>query len=569
MPDRDANDPTDARVAALLRSLDAEAAVSPVGGRQTQRAFGDASADVERLTAHLCGASDESLLEAASRDVDLRAVLVDVVDSLGLVEAGPFGAERAISGDVLGRAIAVFDSDVRAADRAVPVRGAAARVRALVDDVRPPDGIGMVDRAGRRSFWTSAWTKAAAAVLLVATSIGVLSPLGGRTVEAGPLLAVEGIERLARDGALSAEGPQTLHVGDRVTVVDGERWSVRLTGGARVIVGARDLLRVTCDRDGTHECGRAVLELDAGEALIDAGLFGSGGTGADSRDSSAPVLLLPDGGRLQIVAGAVHVALTGPISASPSAAVALRADARVRWTPRGATDAREFVGPSLRLLRGTDATGSADSADPSVSDRSKDAASLFRDLDFFGGARASDRPDRRVPALAWRVLDTIGAGDASARPSDDGGAPARRFDLAAGQAVRLAWDADAAVVEARSLRVLLRVRPASADSSGAAPLDTAPAAIRVALMTTAQAEGVADAVGVLEPLTSSERPLDGSRTLVLSLPASFAATRVGVPITLVLRAERAAAVVWFEGAAFSYAKATARGDSVPGSSAPK
>lgn len=236
-------------------------------------------------------------------------------------------------------------------------------------------------------------------------------------------------------------------------------------------------------------------------------------------------------GRLEVTAGAVHVAL----GAASVAEVALRADGRVRFTAPG-VPGREWSGPGRLALRGGagdwDASGAA-------------AASLFRDLEFFGGPPVSARPDRRVSARAFTVLEAEGG----ARPSD-GGAPALRFDLAADRTARLSWTLDEVAADARSVRLLVRVQPRFAGPGGA-PLPDTPFP-RVVF----EVEGVPGASAAWEVPEEHSGPPRAARTLVLPWPSGAARPRAGQPVVVRVRAERAPVRVWFDGAAFSFVPAS-------------
>lgn len=473
----DSLSPDDRRFAALLSdALGATAGAAP------------AEVDAARVAAHFDLACDEALLAQAADDPALAALLADVA----LVREG------------------------------APLREGAPRLAgdAAAAPARAPAAVRSLAAARRRGV---AW-RVAAAVLVVAAPLALLLTLSGRSAQAGPLLALERIERRGSGGALEPDGPRALRVGTVLEARSGERWALGLAGGGRVVVGDGDVLRVACDVDGAPACARAVLALDAGTAVVAAPADGGAG---------GAVLLTPDGGRLEVVAGAAHVERR----ADGGVVLSLRDDGVARWTPAGAQGAREIVGPSALVLAGDSASRAA----------ARDAETLFRDLAFFGGERTPR--ERRVSARAWNVLTE--SGDARARPSESGGAPALRWDLAAGGEARLSWTPDAEARGARSLRVLLRLRSARADATGTPIPDTVLPSLRVS------ADGLAGADARLEPPAEHDGRPVGTRVVVLSLPDEFRARPVGVPLVLVLRAERAAASVWFEGASFSPTEASA------------
>jgi len=218
--------------------------------------------------------------------------------------------------------------------------------------------------------------------------------------------------------------------------------------------------------------------------------------------------------------------------------VALRADGRVRFSAPG-LEAREWSGPGRVALHAGAGDWDADGAA---------AASLFRDLEFFGGAPVAERPDRRVSARAFTVLEA----DGGARPSD-GGAPALRFDLGVGRQARLAWTLDAVAADARSVRLLVRVVPRFAGPGGA-PLPDTPFP-RVVF----DVEGVPGATATWEVPHEHSGPPRAARTLVLPWPTDAARPRAGESVVVRVRAERAPVRVWFDGAAFSFVPASAAG----------
>jgi hypothetical protein len=167
---------------------------------------------------------------------------------------------------------------------------------------------------------------------------------------------------------------------------------------------------------------------------------------------------------------------------------------------------------------------------------------VFRDLEFFGGAPRTQRPERRVSVRSWRVLDAGAGPGRNGRDSDVGGAPALRFDLPRDGEARLTWTVDDAAADARSLAVALRVRSALAEPSGLAIPDTTLPRVRV------RVEGVPGAEASLDP----EAARQGRSSHVLSLPLPEGALTAGRPLVLIVQVERAGAAVWFQGAAFHF-----------------
>jgi len=210
----------------------------------------------------------------------------------------------------------------------------------------------------------------------------------------------------------------------------------------------------------------------------------------------------------------------------------------VRWSAPG-TAAREWAGPGRLALH--DGAGDWDASGAA-------AASLFRDLAFFGGAPVSARPDRRVSARAFTVLEAGGGARAS-----DGGAPALRFDLPAGRVARLGWTLDAVAADAQAVKVLVRVQARHSSPEGA-PLPDVPLP-RVVF----EVEGVPGATATWLPAEEHDGRPRAARTLVLPWPADAARPRAGQPVVLRVRAERADARVWFDGAAFTFVPASALG----------
>src|SRR5436190_17596850 len=144
MPDRDANDPLDARYVDLLRALDRQAS----RGAEAERSGRDGDAerdgaravarhlelgaevDVERITGHLVAAEraahaelttepaaenagDDLLLAAAAADPALRAVLVDVADAAEAVRRNDAWRTAALPVAVSRRAVAAFAASLR------------------------------------------------------------------------------------------------------------------------------------------------------------------------------------------------------------------------------------------------------------------------------------------------------------------------------------------------------------------------------------------------------------------------------------------------------------------------
>ncbi|MFO0934589.1 MAG: hypothetical protein U1E39_18030 [Planctomycetota bacterium] len=486
----------DARLAAWFEALARSGAASG--------ASAPAASDPARIAAHLDGAADEALLDAAADDPDTAALLADVVATRDEAAAAP-------------RPVAPLPASVR--DAALALIRARVRGRAAGRSLAAGPG---------RWGWRAAL---AAAGVVVAGAAALWFAAGLASRDAGrPSITVAGVERLHRDGRLEAGGEQRLGFGAVVAPDAGERVAVALPGGGRVVLGDDDVVEVACDPAGGDGCERAALALTRGEALVAAGGATTGGA----------VLLLPGTGRaagmgrLEVTAGAVHVAL----GAATVAEVALRADGRVRFTAPG-LEPREWSGPGRLALRGGagdwDAAGAA-------------AASLFRDLEFFGGAPVSARPDRRVSARSFTVLEA----DGGARPSD-GGAPALRFDLGVDRQARLAWTLDEVAADARSVRLLVRVQPRFAGPGGA-PLPDTPFP-RVVF----EVEGVPGATATWEVPQVHSGPPRAARTLVLPWPAEAVRPRAGQPVVVRVRAERAPVRVWFDGAAFSFVPASATG----------
>ncbi len=72
-------------------------------------------------------------------------------------------------------------------------------------------------------------------------------------------------------------------------------------------------------------------------------------------------------------------------------------------------------------------------------------------------------------------------------------------------------------------------------------------------------EGVPGATATWLPAEEHDGRPRAARTLVLPWPADAARPRAGQPVVLRVRAERADARVWFDGAAFAFVPASAPG----------
>lgn len=421
----------DARFRSLLQDLKALEAREPAGP----------SPDPAQVAAHFAGVGDESLLERASRDPSLRGRLADLARELPDLEAA---AAESLSPDVRRRALEEFDATV---EEASPVR----RVRS--------------------GAWSRApfAARAAAAVLLVALPLGVVASLASRDAEASPRLALEGLDRVDSEGGVVAEGPVQWPLGMRVTPTAGERVALRLHG-ARVVFRGGDAAHVACDgplgvgssdpESRTSACDRAVLALDRGEALVE---------GPRDGESAPASLRLPDGGRLEIERGRAHVAWTEP----GRAALALDTEGRARWTPAGTPLPVSIAGPASFLLE----DGVAKPDREGEAGRGG-AASLFRDLEFFGGSLGGGSrkrvPGQSISSRLWRVLrpESGALGDpqrSAERASDAAGTPALRFDLDAGTLGRVAWRPDASALQAGVAVVVVRVREDAAGVAGGSP----------------------------------------------------------------------------------------------------
>jgi hypothetical protein len=363
--------------------------------------------DAARIAAHLDGPADEALLDAAARP--------------GVRGAAPMSWPRAPTG--LPR-----DAATRRWARRTPVGGRARRR----DRVDAGDAPPRMRREGRSS---TAPGRAVGASGRARGGRRGRGRVGGVWIAAGlgsghgrPSIEVAGVDRLHRDGRLEAGRERHPRVRAVVAPDAGERVAVALPGGGRVVLGDDDAVEVACDPAVGDGCERAALALLRGEALVVAG----GAT------TGSAVLLLPGMGRaagmgrLEVTAGAVHVAL----GAATVAEVALRADGRVRFTAPG-LEAREWAGPGRVALHG----GAGDWVAGGAA-----AASLFRDLEF---ALVSTRLTGRVSARAsrsrgrWRPPS-----DARARPAVR---PRRRPQAPA--------ELDEVVADARSVRLPVRVQP--------------------------------------------------------------------------------------------------------------
>ncbi len=497
--------------------------------------------DPSRVAGHWLGVGDADLLRAAAEHPAVRRLLSDLAAVVSGAEADVAGAaesrgeasarasEPAASPLLLARAMAAFDEEIsRASAPSDPESGVAgARPIRVLPPVR-------VQRAGTgRAGWRT-WRVAAAVVALL-VPVGVLSFVGGRA-EAGPLVAIEGFERVGFDGAVATEGPRRLGLGATVSGLPGERLALRMAGGGRLVLPGEDVVRVACDG---ARCGRALFALDRGEVLL-----AVAGEGA----AVEPVgLRLPRGERFDLLAGAARVRL----ETGDRVVVILRGDAVARWTPASG-GARDLRGAGTLVLE--------DEAGPVVRPESPtggagEAEASFRDLEFFGGARREASPERRVGARRWRIVeDGDAAGPAAAtapargraRRSDGSGVPAIRLDLPRDGRVRLAWQPDEPALLSRRVVVHLRAAApggptAGADSTGA---DSTGAGGRLRV----ELEGVPGASAEVELAPSAEA---AALDLELRLPDAWAAGRpAGAELRLAVTAGAAPTTVWFECAGF-------------------
>jgi len=221
---------------------------------------------------------------------------------------------------------------------------------------------------------------------------------------------------------------------------------------------APESARVACVPSGSDLCERVGLALAQGGALVAA---------PSDPAAAAPLVLLPDGSRLEVLAGAALVAVDGD-----RAGVELDDAGRGRFTPRGG--ATEDLGPGGRLLS---PEGSSDPVRGSLE---------FRDLRRFDEAPRPVAVERFVGARQWRVASGPVGGVSRA---DAAGMPALSFDLPAGGETRLAWRPDdgAASADKAIVRLLATVRPARNPAPG-------PATVRLQLSLV----GVPGAEAVLE-----------------------------------------------------------------------
>lgn len=420
--DLPAQDPRDALLADLLKALDTEGVVRP-------------GPDAGRVAGHLAGVGDVDLLEDAARDPSVRRLLAEIVREVPLAERD---AERGQDSGHGGPSAAVREAALAAWPDVAPARDAV--------------------RASARSPIPFARLAAAAALVIL--------PLAGwwllRSPDDG--LAVEAIERVSADGAVSAEGPGRLAVGAAVRAAPGEFVALRLAGGGRIVVrgdaAAPESARVACAPSGTDRCERVGVALAQGGALVAAPLDPA---------TESTLVLLPDGSRLEMLAGAALVAVDGD-----RAGVELDDAGRGRFTPRGGATP-ELVGPGARRLLGPEG-----SSDPVR------AVLQFRDLRRFDEAPRPEAVERFVGARQWRVASGPVGGVSRASAA---GMPALSFDLPAGGEARLAWRPDdgAASADKAVVRLLATVRP----RRGAAP-GPETARLRFSLVGVPGAEGVLD-----------------------------------------------------------------------------
>jgi len=542
-----------------------------------------ASPDAARVAGHFAGYGDGSLLDAAAAHPGIRRLLVELAEvraELGegtgvdaspaarsdVVERAPGAAvSPSVAPSVRRRAIEAFQRGGRPVMERVPAAHArAGRIEGDAVDVvdsgrRPSSASSLVAplRRPRRLRY------AIAASILLLPAAGVLA-LGRRTEAAA--LVIEGVDRVEAGGAVETDGPRTIAMGEHVASGPGERVALRLVGGARVVLGDHTRLSVGCDAPCDGRCGGAIFDVESGRVSVAAStaapVRASGSPAA--RDAERVALRVPSAGRVDVLDGAAQLER----DASGEVRLFVRADARVRWSPRsGGT--QELVGPALVRLNdpsGVAVPGHGGEAGPSSG---RDDASVFRDLDFFGGAVRRAGDEIRVGARRWRIrqddeLAPVGGTSAADAPrtsrppqargrrSEAGGAPAIRFDLDAGAAGRISWPADAPVLAARRLEVRVRVQ---APQTGE---------LRVRL----DGVGGAEAGVTLQPrsVAGSSGAAEGGPRLeriVFDLPPEFATRRAMSDLVLEWTAVGTDASIWFESAVFLGAGAADRPASAP------
>ena len=503
--------------------------------------------DPSRVASHFAGVGDQALLEEAAARSSVRRLLGEVAEDVAGAEA-EFAVARAAAGAKghvparddeasVAAATAAFAASLVPASQRAGARDDDADAEAPSASRAPLRVLPAAPVARRRGL---AW--AAAAAVLVAVPLA----LSSRAVEAGPVLALSGVDRLDADGALAAEGPREASVGARFASEGGERVSLRLPGGARVVLsgGAAHVAA-----DGRFD---ALLALDRGEAVLAAGAA----LEHERRRSAGAAVLLPDGSRLEATSGAAHVA----VRADGAVAVDVRGGASARWTPAGTAVAPvELAGAAAYLLpRGAREPGGREAPRGEGLSPGR-AEALFRDLQFFGGDLTPAVSERWTTARFWRVLKAP-AGSAVpaavARVSDDDGVPALRLDLAVrgeeASEARIAWRPDEEALAASRLLVLLRARPASAGAGALPDPDARSARVTVALLgedgrEIARGEVVA---GPDRAPAAGESADASSRRLELALPADFAARAARGELVLAFRGAGASSVVRFTGASF-------------------
>ncbi|MDJ0973638.1 MAG: hypothetical protein QNJ98_04195 [Planctomycetota bacterium] len=388
---------------------------------------------------------DEAWCRAVLEQPAVRADLVDLARAVEDAERAP--TAHALRPSVHQAALGAFDRAAAAATPTTP--DAATPSAAPASDTRPP--LRAVPAQQPTLLSWLGW-RAAAAVVLVALGVTIVAMGGllhddvtgnGAGAEAGLRLDHVTEHRLDAAGFVSRErwvrvGESFSPTADRVVVFGlGEASHVLVGDGDRLGVAkgtAIDARLMARARDDLAKASReldlaAVLRLEAGEAQLDS-------------DGRRPVLLaVGDELLLVLFEGLCHVAIDPGAEAGavgPAIALGKGARATVYRTANGDRDAKTFelAGPQ-RVLLGVD--GPKAFGTP--------AASLFRDLELFGGALDAARAvDRAVPiqATLWRALD-----DGAVRTNG-------RFRLAGAGAPRLAFRPPSTLYGATALRVWLR-----------------------------------------------------------------------------------------------------------------
>ena len=440
------------------------------------------------------------------------------------LEADVAAAEEALAADPQGHALS---SNVRAAARAAFAASLSdAHTRAPVEAVpaagtAPQPSLRVLPSSSRATtpVWSrpTPWFRAAAAVLLVGLTSMALWSGGAEPVEAAGvrLASLQRLDEAATVRAFPAvERGRVATVGEVFAPKDDELLALELSGSSWVVLRGGDSVRVSSERCSASDTvcfssqmrdsvrrvlGKAGTAIASQDAMlrIDQGEVRVGSTG------NVVPLWITNRGLLAVTQGAVHVRVQNT-DADP--VVSLAGASRAVLFPLHRDT------PVVLAREGSVVLGSKD-----VAPAGPAAASLFRELAFFGGLVPRSTRTIDVPARRWKV--TSGA----ARLRAEG----LRFDARKTLGVR--WRVPAGLEAARTLRLSLR----------------GPAGMTIRVPALDLTHQIEDASSQAEP---------GVHVVDLALPAGWVTRLQARPLAIEVSSPDAMAdtsrVGWFEAATF-------------------